>query len=139
MDPARQAAAFRREIEAAHEAEAIGRFREAWRCLELAHVIGQSRLRLHWMSHRAMLGLARRTADERETAAQRLRLVLTPIGHLVHRLPRFNPGSGRTGPFEPAAWPCELDPVSLERVRNLPDRSDQSGQRGRPGRSGGPR
>ena len=62
-----------------------------------------------------MLGLALRTRQPPEALAQVVRLLLTPLGHLTGRLPRFNPGSGRVGAFEPMAWPPELDPVTLER------------------------
>lgn len=112
---ARQRAAFARELALARAAYSAGRLAEVWRCLELAHVIGQSRLPLHWKLHLAMLALAARTTDVPEVAAQLLRLGLTLIGHLVQRLPQFNPGSGRVGPFEPAAWPAELDSATLER------------------------
>ena len=115
MDVTLQAGALRRELQAARVAEASGAIPQAWRCLELAHVIGQHRIPLHWRAHWAMLGLAYRTGNGRETAAQVLRLTLTPLGHLTRRLPRFNPGSSRVGPFEQADWPAELDPTSLER------------------------
>ena len=89
---------------------------KARRCLELAHIIGQPQLATHWRSHAKMLLLARRQDDSSEVAAQLLRLALVPIGHLSGRLPRFNPGSGRVGPFDPAPWPAELDPVTFART-----------------------
>lgn len=121
MNATLQTRAFHRELQAARVAESSGAIPQAWRCLELAHVIGQDRMPLHWQLHLAMLGLARRTGNTREVAAQLLRLALTPLGHLTRRLPQFNPGSGRVGPFEQADWPSELDAVSLKRVRMPPE------------------
>lgn len=73
MDATRQVEAFDREIEAARLVEAAGQIQQAWRCLEPAHVVGQGRMPLHWRSHRAMLGLARRTGKGPEVAARLLR------------------------------------------------------------------
>lgn len=95
---------------------AAGNAARGWRALELAHVIGQSRFRLHLQVHLAMLGAALRHKDWKETGAQLLRLLLVPPGHLLGRLPAFNPGSGRVGALTPADWPGELDPRSLERI-----------------------
>lgn len=120
MNATNQIKAFDREIEAARLAEAAGKLEQAWRCLELAHIVGQGRMALHWRCHRAMLELARRTGNRREVTAQLLRLALTPAGNLTDRLPQFNPGSGRVGPFEQADWPAELDPVTLERRNPAP-------------------
>ena len=122
MDPLRQVKAFGREVQAARQSEAAGQIQQAWRCLELAHIVGQHRMRLHWQSHSAMLGLARRTGNRREVAAQLLRMALTPIGHLTGRLPQFNPGSSRVGPFARTDWPTELDPVTLERCNRAPSK-----------------
>lgn len=103
----------------ARAAMAVGNTAQGWRALELAHVIGQSRFLLHLRVHLAMLGVALRHKDRKETVAQLLRLALVPWGHLLGRLPAFNPGSGRVGALSSADWPGELDPHSLER-RDLP-------------------
>ena len=122
MNAPRQSKAFGREVQLSRQAEAAGQIQQAWRCLELAHIVGQGRMRLHWQSHSAMLGLARRTGNRREVAAQLLRMALTPIGHLTGRLPQFNPGSSRVGPFARTDWPTELDPVTLERCNRAPSK-----------------
>jgi len=116
MNPTLQQQAFLREISLARSAMAAGHAAQGWRALELAHVIGQSRFRLHLQVHLAMLGAAIRHKDCKEIGAQLLRLFLVPLGHLLGRLPAFNPGSGRVGALTPADWPDELDPRSLERV-----------------------
>ncbi len=117
MNRASIASATIREIGAARRAEADGRFDEARRCLELAHVLGQEAFRLHFRVHLAMLGLALRQGDLPEMRAQVARLALTPVGHLTGRLPRFNAGSGRVSAFAPMDWPPELDRATLERIR----------------------
>ena len=115
----KQLAAVNREALAARVAEAAGEFEEARRCLELAHVLGQELLLVHARLHIAMLGFAFRRKDWREVQAQLLRLVLTPFGHLVVRLPQFNTGSGRVSAFAPMDWPQELDRSTLERIDHI--------------------
>ena len=82
-----RAAAFARELQLAERAVAAGEMNHAWRSLELAHIIGQPVLRLHWRAHVRMLVLAWRQRDRREVAAQLARLMLVPLGHLAGRLP----------------------------------------------------
>ena len=114
-----QLAAVKREALAARVAEAAGEFKEAHRCLELAHVLGQGILLVHARLHIAMLGFAFRRKDWREVQAQVLRLALTPFGHLAGRLPQFNTGSGRVSAFAPMDWPQELDRSTLERTDHI--------------------
>lgn len=94
---------------------ANGHHADGWRALELAHVIGQTWLSLHWRVHVAMLAAALRERCAREIGAQLLRLGLVPLGHLLDRLPEFNPGTGRVSALALSEWPAELDAVSLER------------------------
>jgi hypothetical protein len=115
MDPNLQRQAFLREISVARAAMANGARAQGWRALELAHVIGQSQLSLHWRVHVSMLGAAMGERDPKEAGAQLLRLGLVPLGHLLNRLPEFNPGRGRIGALAPSVWPPELDPGSLAR------------------------
>ena len=65
-----------------------------WTWLEAAHVVGQHDPGLHLDSHRRMLGLASARRDWREAAAQVLRIVLLPFGHLLRRIPAGNTGRG---------------------------------------------
>ena len=80
MESQDQSIAFHRELRAARAAEADANLLRARRCLELAHVIGQSCLSFHWQVHQAMLGLALRTGQPREALAQVVRLLLMPWG-----------------------------------------------------------
>jgi hypothetical protein len=116
MDPSLQLQAFLREISEARATMGSGNRAKGWRALELAHVIGQSRFSLHWRVHVAMLGAALQERRPKEIGAQLLRLGLVPLGHLLGRLPEFNPGSGRVGALTPSEWPPELDPGSLARI-----------------------
>lgn len=65
-----------------------------WTWLEAAHVVGQHDPGLHLDSHRRILGLASARRDWREAAAQVLRIVLLPFGHLLRRIPAGNTGRG---------------------------------------------
>lgn len=100
MSQARQRAAF---------AHLLRRFRasadeptpQRWRYLEAAHVLGQNRLDLHWRSHWHMLRFALRLGDGREARGQLARLALTPLGHLVRRLPQGNIGRANVPALQP--------------------------------------
>lgn len=72
-----------------------------WPWLEAAHVLGQTRLGLHWRSHTAMLRYALQLRDGREVLGQLLRLALVPLGHLLQRLPLGNIGRARVPALRP--------------------------------------
>ncbi|WP_313076139.1 DUF3703 domain-containing protein [Melaminivora sp.] len=77
---------------AAFEASAGRPPRERWLYLEAAHVIGQSRLALHWRAHRRMLAFARELRDEHEVQGQWRQLGYAVFGHVVRRIPQGNTG-----------------------------------------------
>lgn len=72
-----------------------------WQWLEAAHVLGQTRLGLHWRSHTAMLRYALQLRDGREVLGQVLRLALVPLGHLLQRLPIGNIGRAHVPALRP--------------------------------------
>ena len=72
-----------------------------WNWLMAAHVVGQTRLGLHWDSHVRMLGLAWRTRDVGEVTGQLMRLALVPLGHALGRLPKGNVGRATVNAFRP--------------------------------------
>lgn len=76
--------------------------------LERAHVLGQRDFALHWRAHGMMLRAAWDLADAREVRGQMLRLALTPLGHLVDRLPRGNTGRANVSAFAPMPVPPDL-------------------------------
>lgn len=90
---------------------------ERWRWLEAAHVLGQPSFPLHWYSHVAMLRHAMHLRDRREVAGQLARLALTPVGHLLARLPRGNIGRAHVNAFRamvPAAEVTALVQAALD-------------------------
>ncbi|WP_337843714.1 DUF3703 domain-containing protein [Rheinheimera sp.] len=99
---------FEQYLSMARQAEQAQQWPDAWRYLEYAHICGQRQFRLHWQSHRLMLCLAWRTGNVKEGWGQLLRLVLTPLGHLLNRLPEGNPGTSRVSAFKPQPLPAEL-------------------------------
>ena len=70
---------------------------ERWVWLMAAHVVGQHQARLHFDSHRRILGLARETRDWGEVAGQVLRIALLPLGHLLGKIPLGNVGRSTVG------------------------------------------
>jgi len=72
---------------------------DEWLRLEAAHVVGQTDLKAHTLSHWYMLKLAVRTRDWPECAGQLFRLFLVPLGHLTGRLPMGNPGRATVSAF----------------------------------------
>ena len=72
-----------------------------WPWLEAAHVLGQTRLGLHWRSHTAMQRYALQLRDGGEVLGQMLRLALVPLGHLLQRVPLGNIGRARVPALKP--------------------------------------
>lgn len=77
--------------------------------LERAHVLGQRDFGRHLRVHVAMLRVAWTLNDRREVRGQLLRIALTPLGHLTHRLPRGNTGASNVSAFAAMPVPCELE------------------------------
>ncbi len=76
--------------------------------LEFAHILGQQDVLCHFQVHLQMFWLSCCTSDWREMAGQTYRLLLTPFGHLLNRLPLGNTGRSNVSPFEPMDIPVEL-------------------------------
>lgn len=81
---------------------------QRWLWLEAAHIVGQTRLALHWQSHRHMLAYAGELGDRREIAGQWLRLALVPLGHLLQRLPSGNTGRATVSALRPMQPPPQV-------------------------------
>ena len=84
---------------------------QRWLLLEAAHVLGQTRLRPHLVTHARMLALGWETRDGREVLGQLLRLLLVPLGHLTGRLPLGNAGRSDISAFR--AMPIRKDIAEL--------------------------
>lgn len=111
MTDAQRRAAFAhllQRFEAGHELAPARR----WLLLEASHVLGQPLPGLHWRSHWWMLRHALRLRDAGEVAGQLLRLALTPLGHLLDRLPHGNTGRANV----PATLPMDMPPAIAELI-----------------------
>jgi hypothetical protein len=103
MNPSAQAVAFDPALFQAllsqhQQALAPG---QRWLLLEAMHVVGQTRLVPHWISHWRMLAQARQDGDWAELFGQLMRLALVPLGHTLGRLPLGNPGRANVSAFAP--------------------------------------
>ena len=105
---ARMSAFLAEEYRAASLAEASGRFERAWHHLERAHIVAQTLLWPHCLSHWKMLGLAVRQRDWREASGQIVRLALAPLGNLTGRLPIGNTGRSDVSAFARTEIPSDL-------------------------------
>lgn len=95
---------------------------ERWRPLEAAHVLGQSRLSLHWRSHALMLRFAVELRDWPEALGQAMRLALVPPGHLLGALPAGNIGRATVHALRPMAPQPELEALVNEARQSVRDR-----------------
>lgn len=107
MDAALQARAFQNLLDGFDASTGLAPA-QRWLWLEAAHVVGQTRLSLHWQSHRHMLAYARELGDRREVAGQWLRLALVPLGHLLQRLPIGNTGRAAVSALQPMQPPIAV-------------------------------
>lgn len=71
----------------------------AWHHLGRAHILAQTQLGAHCVSHWKMLVFAVRLRDWPEAAGQLLRLALAPVGNLTERLPIGNTGRSTVSAF----------------------------------------
>lgn len=105
------AAALAAEYEAQDRAMRDGDIARAWHHLERAHILAQTALLPHLVSHGKMLALALRTGDWQEGAGQVVRLALAPFGNLTGRLPIGNTGRSSVSAFAPMAIPPDLEAI----------------------------
>lgn len=103
-----RAAAFDDAVRNARACYRAGDLQAAFRFLERAHVLGQSRFVRHWTVHVWMFRVGWRRRDVGEVAGQLLRLVLTPLGHLTGRLPAGNTGGSNVSAFASLPVPPDL-------------------------------
>ena len=99
------------EYRAARVAANSGRIEQAWRHLERAHIVAQTRLWPHCQSHWKMLAFAFRQLDWREAGGQIARLALAPFGNLTGRLPIGNTGRSNVSAFARMEIPEDLQTV----------------------------
>lgn len=102
------ATALAAEYRAQEGAQCRDDFPLAWHHLERAHILAQTRLAPHIVSHWRMLRLALIQRDRREAAGQILRLALAPIGNVTGRLPIGNTGRSTVSAFAPMDIPPDM-------------------------------
>ncbi len=102
------ATALAAEYRAQERAQQRSDFQLAWHHLERAHILAQTSLIPHIVSHCRMLRLAVVQRDARETVGQIIRLALTPLGNLTGRLPIGNTGRSTVSAFAPMEVPPDL-------------------------------
>ncbi|MCG6166907.1 DUF3703 domain-containing protein [Leptospira sanjuanensis] len=112
--------AYFKEIENYRTHLKAGRFQEAWKFLERAHLIGQYHPVPHTGSHGRMLLFAVRQKDWKEVFGQLPRLSFGWLGSLLNRIPVGNPGGSDVPIF--ASFPIPED------LRELLADADSSGQ-----------
>lgn len=98
----------RRELDAAHAAEALGHFATAFGHLERAHVLGQSITREHVLVHWRMFGYALRQRLAGESFSQAWRIVAAAIFTPVGLVPRGNTGGGNVSGVRPMEIAADL-------------------------------
>lgn len=99
---------YRREMAAAQSAPSA---EQRWRHLERAHIVSQPDPWLHTCNHAAMLSLALRQRDRRETLGQVVRLIVAAPGSISGRYPAGNTGRVGAGLMTPMAIPDDLAPL----------------------------
>lgn len=99
------------EYRVAEAAINAGQIEQAWRHLERAHVVAQTKFSPHLQSHWKMLLLAVRMRDGREAFGQLVRLALAPLGNLTSRLPIGNTGRSNVSAFVEMNFPPELSAI----------------------------
>ncbi len=108
-------AAYRAEVYAFHQARSGKDFARAWQFLERAHILSQSILRLHLRAHVLMLAFAISRREWGEALGQAFRLLLTPLGALLGRIPLGNTGRASVSAFMPMPIPNDLQRVLDDR------------------------
>ena len=105
--PPSVASAFAREMTMAEASLRERDFDRAFTHLERAHILGQTRTRLHLRAHAAMLRLGWRRRDGREVLGQVFRFVTAALFTHVW-IPLGNTGGSRVSAFQPMPLPPDL-------------------------------
>lgn len=87
---------------------ATGDFRQAWRHLERAHILGQSYPYEHSEVHWMMLKFGFRIKDVKEVVGQIPRLLVGGVKSFVGTIPVGNTGGANVPPLRPMEIPADL-------------------------------
>lgn len=100
MKQAALARAYEYELHAARQLSRVGELEQAFKRLEIAHVLGQRHVVRHVQTHWLMLKIGYRRNSAREVSGQLLRIVLGAIGSCVGIVPTGNTGGTNIGIFK---------------------------------------
>lgn len=98
---------YQKELEAYKKCVGEGFYRDAWRHLERAHIIGQRYPLEHNAVHWKMLKFGIKIKDSKEVLGQIPRLIFGGIKSFVGKVPVGNPGGANVPPLKP--FPIEND------------------------------
>ncbi|TNE63695.1 MAG: DUF3703 domain-containing protein [Alphaproteobacteria bacterium] len=99
--------AFREEMAQAKSFYHTGHYRDSFRHLERAHILGQRHFAPHLQTHWWMLKVGYRTRDMRELLGQFLRLAGC-LGSLIGKVPLGNTGGANVSPVKSMPIPQDL-------------------------------
>lgn len=99
---------YERELNAASTAFEKGFYRESWRYLERAHIIGQPYPVAHTLAHWRMLQFAIRLKKPHEILGQIPRLLVGGIKSFAGIIPLGNTGGADVPPLKPMEIPEDL-------------------------------
>ena len=90
------------------------KYDEAFKHLEIAHVVGQRSVKLHTISHIYMLRIGFLKKDIKEILGQLVRLPLGVIGSFIGIIPTGNTGGSNVSAFKKMEIPPELEKIINE-------------------------
>lgn len=86
-----------------------GHYREAWKHLERAHIIGQAYPLQHTYAHWLMLKFGFRMKDTREVIGQLPRLLIGGVKSFVGKIPKGNTGGANVPPLRVMPLPKDIE------------------------------
>lgn len=109
---------FEAELQMAKSELIKGNFRQSWRFLERAHILGQAWPVEHTKTHWRMIVFAFRIKNTKEIIGQIPRLVVGGVKSFVGEIPLGNTGGADVPPLKPMEIPADLLKVLNEYKNN---------------------
>jgi len=118
MMPASLKPFYAAELKLAAQAFAAKHFRQSWRHLERAHILGQPYPLQHTAVHWKMLRFGVSIKNTKEVLGQIPRLLVGGIKSFVGKIPAGNTGGANVPPLQPMEIPEDLQLI-IKRQRKL--------------------
>jgi Protein of unknown function (DUF3703) len=112
-----------RELSKARELIREAKYENAFRHLERAHVLGQTQVRWHVISHWLMLEVALHRGQMLAALGQVVRMVLGAVGSALGRVPVGNTGGSDVSMFRRMPIPPDLSTVMEHEARTTSESS----------------